>query len=126
METFGEWKRTDNLTEWFTQSKSEAGWDINVLKDGPYVVTVEYACTEEDQGSEWLIKSATDSLAFSSLESGCRRANAEGKAPRMRYLKRELGVINLQVGRQALRMMPKTGSSPGNIHLRQIKLEPWE
>jgi hypothetical protein len=125
METFGEWKKSENLTRW-QGTGAHASWALNVLRPGPYSLTVEYACDLAAEGAEWQIEAASDRLVFVALDTGMRAASDRDRRPRMRYRAVEKGVLHLaRPGRQTLRLSPRGAVQGQGIWVTQLTLMPW-
>lgn len=121
METFGEWKKTEDLSQWFETADSSATWNLNVLAPGRYSVRVEYACEPESEGSEWVVSTGQETMQFCALPTGQGRC---GK--RMRYRTAERGLIYFaEPGRTTLTLSPHKESKPGDICVKGIILRPW-
>ncbi len=124
METFGEWKKTDNLTAW-TGPDARAVWDLDVLEPGLYVCAVEYACTPEAEGTEWLVEAENDRFRFVTLDTG-QRTGPAWPPPRMRYRMVEQGVLRFaRPGRQQLRLAPLHPVPSGGVWVTRLILDPW-
>ena len=121
METFGEWKKAEQLEQWFAAADAQASWQVNLLTPGRYIVSIDYACTQESEGSEWEISNGSETVRFYALPSG----QISGER-RMRYRCVDCGVITFASGgRQHMTMQPLTGTKPGDIGLRALRLRPW-
>jgi len=124
MEAFGEWKKSENLVEWGAPT-SRAAWRVDVLEAGIYTVAVEYACTQEAEGSEWRIRSASDTVTFAALDTGLRAADTPQR-PRMRYRTVEVGILRFgQAGRQSVDLSPSVATNRADIWVTRVILKPW-
>ena len=125
METFGAWKKAANLTDWSCHTRSSAVWRMTVLKPGTYSATVEYACSHEAEGSEWVLISGCSSLRFRALDTGLGSASPGGRN-RMRYMAIEVGTIRFETaGRHTLSLSPLSNSETDTIWVKKISLAPW-
>jgi alpha-L-fucosidase len=121
METFGEWKKTDNLVNW-KGKEAKASWDINNLEHTTQIVTVEYACDADNEGSEWELTLGDKKCLFCALKTGQEKDNK-----RMRYRKVDVGILEMnKIGQQSLDFHPALKGMQGEITLKGISLSPWK
>jgi alpha-L-fucosidase len=125
MEEFGAWKKAEHLQGWEEESTAdgtcpEAVWQLDVLEAVPHAVWVEYACDEENEGSEWQVRVGNEQVIFCALSTG---QNPEVR--RMRYRSVFCGVLSFAAaGRQTLSLSPLQAGT-GTISVKRIALEPW-
>ena len=93
---------------------------MNVLQPGRYTVSIDYACSPQNEGSEWEINGGESSIRFCALPSGQQPGER-----RMRYRTVDCGVITLTAGRQEMTLSPKAGGISGDIGVRALHLRPW-
>lgn len=121
METFGEWKKTEVLERWFEQDSARVTWPVNVLAPGRYIVSIDYTCTVEDEGSEWDIVGGSGAIRFYALPSGQQQDQR-----RRRFRSADCGVLEFtRVGRQRVNLAPTATSKPREIEVRALHLRPW-
>lgn len=125
MEKFGEWKHSDNLTGWSTES-DKAEWEVFVLKPGQYTVAIEYYCDQSASGSEWAIHSGNDNISFVTYYSGYTPTESTqlGQGTRLRYMTLELGPLDFKSGIQTLSLKPRS-ILEGQIGIKRIILTPY-
>lgn len=124
MESFGDHKSVETLTDW-TGPDASASWPLQVLSPGPYTVQIDYACAPEADGTEWILEAGGESLLFLTLDSGLA-APDERNRRRMRLRTVELGQIVLNTpGHQELSLRPAIPMEPCTVWISRITLNPW-
>ncbi|MGJ8640951.1 MAG: alpha-L-fucosidase [Opitutaceae bacterium] len=125
MEKFGEWKHDYFVQEWSSE-KAKVTWDINVLKAGEYLVSIEYSCEDKSSDSEWTLTCGDESMTFITYESGFDPSKSFQPGPaRERNFKVDLGVLNIpEGGLQQLEVTPRKLKGNG-IGLVSVSLQPY-
>ncbi|CAA6690023.1 MULTISPECIES: alpha-L-fucosidase [unclassified Lentimonas] len=131
MEKFGEWVHYEYVAGW-QDVDAEASWDLNVIEPGKYMLSLEYACTHENAGSEWVVSSGDESITFVTYESGydpSKKTIHKGDAPRgarLRNFTIPLGVLELsESGEAQLKISPRNLVGAGGISIKAVTLEPY-
>jgi alpha-L-fucosidase len=125
MQKFGDWNYANNLLNW--KDGGEGVWQVDVAKAGKYFLEIEYSADDIVDFSEWTVSFADDEIMVQALDTGERKDSARQPKGRSlyRYRTNEIGVVNLNAGKQAIKVSPKGSVVGGGINLKAIHLTPF-
>ncbi|MDO6487557.1 alpha-L-fucosidase [Colwellia sp. 6_MG-2023] len=125
MQKFGDWNYANNLLNW--QDNGEGVWQVDVAEEGKYFLEVEYSADEIVDFSEWKVSFEDDEIMIQALDTGERKDSARQPKGRSlyRYRTNEVGVVNLNSGKQSIKISPKGKVVGGGINLKAIHLTPF-
>ncbi|MGJ8691844.1 MAG: alpha-L-fucosidase [Thalassotalea sp.] len=125
MQKFGDWNYANNLLNW--QDGGEGVWQVDVAKAGKYFLEVEYSADDIVDFSEWKVSFADDEIMVQALDTGERKDSARQPKGRAlyRYRTNEIGIVNLNAGKQSIKISPKGNVVGGGINLKAIHLTPF-
>jgi alpha-L-fucosidase len=124
MQKFGEWKYADSLVNW--TAKSTGTWEVDVSETGQYLLQVEYSANDKVDFSEWRFQFQNEQLLMQALDTG-ERLNSLRQFPGRtlyRYRKDDVGIVELEQGKQTILVSPKSDVINGGINLKAIHLVP--
>lgn len=113
------------FTNW-TLATDEISWNVEVLHPGRFEATVHYACPKEDVGTRVTLQSA-ESQVVAQIEAANTpelvgpehdRVKRKTQSPMKDFAPLKLGIIELQGGRQTLKLTADHAGEPMQLEMR--------
>ncbi|NME71091.1 alpha-L-fucosidase [Flammeovirga aprica] len=126
MEIFGDWHAVPIIEKWEGKG-SKATWEVNVPKEGMYIVKIKYTSNEDADMQEGILNINEKEYFFVPTFSGDKmKIENKFETRTIRVFKdRKLGVVNFdKTGKQTISVTLNTDDASGWINLASITFEP--